>query len=84
MNPVGTVDCIDIEKSGVVWNAINKNTISRAKQLTLRKGEVPETIGLFRPAHMTSTIFLRRSLSERLSADGFTGLMFRELGKFRG
>jgi hypothetical protein len=84
LNPIGTVDCIDIEKSRVVWNAMNKTVISSVKQLTLSNGTVPEKVGILRPAYLTRTIFLRRSLSERLSQDGFTGLMFREFAKFRG
>jgi hypothetical protein len=84
LNPVGTVDCIDVEKSGIVWNAIDKDMISRAKQLTVKAGAVPKTISLFRPAKMISTIFLRRSIADQLIGDGFTGLVFKELGKYRG
>jgi len=84
LNPLGTVDCSDIDKSGVVWNAINATHISRVKQLVLKKDAVPAEAGIVRPTHLAEAILLRRSLSDRLSSDGFTGLFFREPAKFRG
>jgi hypothetical protein len=82
VNPVGSVDCIDVDKSGVVWNAIDKTRISRTTALSLKAGAVPETVGVFRPTHIVNLTLLRRSISERLAADGFTGLKFRELGRY--
>jgi hypothetical protein len=84
LNPLGAVDCIDIEKSGVVWSAINASHISRVKQLVLKNSAIPADVGMVRPAYLTETILLRRSVSDRLSNDGFTGLSFREPTKFRG
>lgn len=83
-NPLGAIDCIDTEKSGVVWNSINPESISRVKQLVLKKDAVPAQVGVFRPEHLTRKILLRRSLYEGLAVDGVTGLMFAELAKFRG
>jgi hypothetical protein len=84
VNPVGSVDCIDIEKSGVVWNAIDSTSISAFQQLALKEDAVPPAVAVFRPAYRTQTILARRSLADRLSADGFSGLFFREPADYRG
>jgi hypothetical protein len=84
LNPIGSVDCIDIEKSGAVWNAIDQTDISHFERLVLQNESVPAEVGMFRPTHRTRTILLRRSLAEKLSSNGFTGLHFLELAQFRG
>jgi hypothetical protein len=82
LNPVGCLDCIDVDKSGIVWNAIDSDRISRARHLTLRAEAVPSTSNLFRPAYMVGVTLLRRAVSDRLAADGFSGLKFSELGRY--
>jgi hypothetical protein len=84
VNPLGSVDCIDIEKSGVVWNAIDTSSISAFQQLALKEDAIPPAVAIFRPTHRTQTILARRSLAEQLSADGFTGLFFTEPAAFKG
>ena len=84
LNPVGSVNCIDIEKSGAVWNAIDKSDISHFQRLVLKDGEVPADVGMFRPAHRTRTILVRRSVADQLSSAGFTGLYFQEPATYRG
>ena len=84
LNPVGSLDCIDIEKSGVVWNAINNKVISAFAQLVLREDTIPPGVAVFRPTYRTMTILARRSLTDQLSVDGFSGLYFTEPAAFRG
>jgi len=84
LNPIGTIDCIDVKESGVVWNAINTSHISRVKKLVLRNEAVPTEVSVFRPTHLNRRILVRRSLAYRVSSDGFTGLSFQEPAKFRG
>jgi hypothetical protein len=84
LNPVGSVDCIDIKKSGVEWNSIDEDDISDVEQLVLKKGAVPAKVVVFRPKHLASTILVRRALADQLSSDGLTGLYFEELEDFSG
>jgi hypothetical protein len=84
LNPVGSVDCIDIEKSGVVWNAIDNKIISTFAQLVLKDEAIPPGAAVFRPTYRTRTILARRSLADQLSADGFSGLYFTEPAAFQG
>ena len=84
LNPVGSVDCIEIEKSGVVWNDLDASDIDRMKRLVLNEAAVPAEAGMFRAEHLLGTILVRRSLADQLSANGFTGLHFQEPARFRG
>lgn len=84
LNPIGWVNCIDIEKSGVVWNALDESDISRMKQLVLKDGAIPADADIFRPQHLLPTILVRRSLADQLTTNGFTGLYFRDPARFRG
>ena len=65
LNPVGSVECIDIKKSGVEWNAIDKEDISDVEKLVLRRGSVPANVNVFRPKHLAATILVRRSLANQ-------------------
>ena len=84
LNPVGSVDCIDIDKSRVKWNAIDNTVISSFEQLVLKEDAIPPGVAVFRPKHRTQTILASRSLADRLEADGFTGLYFMEPSQFQG
>jgi hypothetical protein len=84
LNPVGSVDCIDIEKSGVEWNDIDDTVISSFEQLVLKEDAVPPGVALFRPLHGTKTILVSRSLADRLETDGLTGLYFVEPDEYQG
>jgi hypothetical protein len=84
LNPVGSVDCIDLEKSGVTWNAIDETDISHFEQLVLKRKTVPAEVSVFRLKHQTGTILVRRSLAKQLSSDGFTGLHFLEPATYKG
>ena len=78
------MDCIDIKKSGVEWNSIDEEDISDVEKLVLKKGAVPARVNVFRPKFLTGTILVRRSLADKLSSNGFTGLNFEELEDFSG
>jgi hypothetical protein len=76
LNPLDILDCIDIEQSGVRWNAIRKDKISSCKRLILKEEEIAARYKIFRPKFWTRLILVRRALAEQLSAAGFAGLAF--------
>jgi len=84
MNPLDIVDCIDQEKSGVVWNAINPNMISSCEKFVLKEDAIPENIGVFRPKFMLTSILIRREIAAKLSAPEMTGVFFVEPSKYTG
>ena len=84
VNPLDVVDCIDADRSGIKWNALDENDISSCDRLVLRDDKVAPSISVFRPRFMLSAYLMRRSVAERLTGTGFTGLSFTEPEEYRG
>ena len=84
MNPLDVCDCIDLQKSQVTWNAIQKDMISRCKGLVLREDRVPVEYKIFRPKSWTNLLVVRSELTEVLTGAGLTGLSFRQPETFKG
>ncbi|MCC6418737.1 MAG: hypothetical protein IT429_10920 [Gemmataceae bacterium] len=84
MNPLTVCDCIDVDKSGVKWNAIAKDKISRCAGLVLRADQVPPDCRMFRPKFWTNLILVRTELADQLSAAGLLGLVFRKPQTYKG
>jgi hypothetical protein len=53
-------DCIDVNKSGVQWNPLDKNEIVLCKQLVIKPKVVPADILLFRPSSGAVECWRRR------------------------
>jgi hypothetical protein len=83
VNPLDVYDCIDIDKSGVTWNAITKNRIDYCKGLVLRDDQIPSEALIFRPRFWTNLVVVRNKLVERLAKAGFSGLIFQEPEKHK-
>lgn len=78
MNPLEVVDCIDIEKSGVRWNAIDSDLISSCDHIVLRRDAIPPTCKIFLPKFLPIKIFVHPGLIEKLVDAGFSGLYFTD------
>jgi hypothetical protein len=83
-NPIGLVDCIDLEASNVTYNQINPQLISACDRIVLRADAVPAELQLFRPRHLPMKVFVRAELADRLQQAGFIGLNFRDPADFNG
>lgn len=75
MNPLGIVECIDIDASGVSWSRTDSSLISHCDQLVIEAEAVPESKKIFRPKHWSRLILVRASLFTKLRSAGFTGLV---------
>lgn len=84
VNLVTTQDCVDIEKSGVVWNKINSNYITSFDNLVLDEERIDEDALLFRAKHISGLIFIRKDLARQIEEAGFTGIYFVELSEAKG
>jgi hypothetical protein len=84
LNPVDIVDCIDVEKSGVVWNSIDPSAISSCEKFVLKEDAIPEEAIMFRPKSFTDTILIRREIAKQLSSGELTSLSFLDLSNYRG
>jgi len=83
-NVVRHVDCVDQEATSFEWNALDDTAMVDVKNLTIDPERVPDDVLLFRLAHVTDVIGVRRDLAETLEAEGFTGLDFTDFADYRG
>ena len=74
MNPVGVIECINIESSQVKRNSIDM--ISSCKRLVLDEHAIPSDIQIFRPKHLSDMILIRKKLAIKILESEFTGLSF--------
>jgi hypothetical protein len=84
LHPLDMVECIDTEASGVEWNRISPDRISRCRTLVLREDAIPADFKIFRLAHWGSSIIVRQDLAESLQGAGLTGLSFRPTEGYTG
>lgn len=84
MNPIGVVECIDLEKSVVEWNLIDTNLIDGCEQVIFKEDFISEDCKIFRPKFWPYLIIIRNELAEKLVGAGFTGLYFRNPLEYTG
>ncbi len=84
MNPLDVIDCIDLEKAGVVWNAIDPSVISSVKEFVLKEDEIAKEQMIFRSKFIPKTIVVRRGIAAKLSASEMTCLSFVEPSIYTG
>jgi hypothetical protein len=84
VNPLDVCDCIDLDASGVKWNAIDPESLSGCKKLVLREGVIPPEYKLFRLGSWKNVIVIRRGLADRMLEAKLSGLMFIEPHEYTG
>jgi hypothetical protein len=77
-------DCIDVAKSGVQWNPLDKNEITLCKRLVIKADAIPATMMLFRPKHWGSRMLASESLAKKLTAAGLVGMRFLDPAQYTG
>ncbi|MEW5802447.1 MAG: DUF1629 domain-containing protein [bacterium] len=82
LNPFHLQDCIDKDKSELVWNEIDPELISNCFQLIVIPDRIDTSFLLFRPKYMPTVVMVRRDLAEEIAEKGFTGIDFVELDEF--
>jgi hypothetical protein len=82
VHPVAIVDCIDMERSKLVWNSMDPGIIANYEKLVLLPDRIDPALLLFRPKHSKSLVVIRGSLAEKLEAGGFTGLWLNDVDEF--
>jgi hypothetical protein len=84
LHPLDVCDCIDVEKSGVLWNQITSDLISGCSSLVLKDEAIPDEYKLFRLKYWGYNILVRRDLVDTLNTAGLTDLVFRETAGYTG
>jgi len=84
INPQDVCECIDIDRSGVKWNALDPDSISLCTSLVLREQVIPARWKIFRLHRWRKLVVIRRSLAEAMVAADFSGLQLREPAEYTG
>jgi hypothetical protein len=84
VHPLDVLDCINLEASGVEWNNITPDRISRCKGLVLKQDAIPGDFTIFRPKFWGKIILIRQDLVDMLQKADFTGLFFRPVDGYTG
>jgi hypothetical protein len=84
MNPLEVIDCIDVDRSGVRWSRIDPSLITSCRSLVLKPEAVPESTNLFRLKSLPMEIAVRKTLVDKLLAEPFMGLSFKDPVEFTG
>lgn len=79
-NLVGTVECIDVERSEFSRSSAFPDSIFILRRLILDRARVPENTPLFRLNQMPQTLIVRADLVEKFQTAGVTGFSLLELG----
>lgn len=82
LNPLGQVDCIDLEASDIDWNDIDRELICACFGLVLDERRLDPARLLFRPRYLPTVVLAREDLAGELEAAGFTGLRFTPIDEF--
>lgn len=77
VNPLTTLDCLDVGASDLTVNAIDQS-FSGCDALAFIDDRVPAGATLFRPSRFLTPIVCRENIAERVMARGFSGVRFVE------
>lgn len=76
LNPVGLVDCLDVERCQPEWSVFDDGRIDHLKFFALEPSRIDEPRVLFRPRYFTKVVLIREDLAARISEQGLTGVQF--------
>lgn len=82
VHPLGLVDAIDMTQSEYQPHRFVKGRIDKVKKLVIDPARVPPDRQLFKLKGFGVPVIVRRSLAERLSASGFSGLEWLDVAEF--
>jgi hypothetical protein len=79
-NLIGTVDCVDVERTVGRPDVLNPGEYSRIKNLFLLEDKIDPDLKLFRIASLPSVLVIREDLKNDLDSAGITGANFVAMG----
>jgi hypothetical protein len=84
LHSLNVVDCIDIDKSIVEWNPLDKTILMGCEGLVIDEFKISDEFMIFRPLHWGSKTMVLPELANELEAAGFTGFRFVEATGYIG
>lgn len=82
INPLRVIDCIDKEKTRILWNNIDPEKISACSDVVLHPEALDDSLLLFRPKHLEYYVMVHPDFAREIEGAGFTGLRFTDLDEF--
>jgi hypothetical protein len=77
VNPLGTVECVDRERSKFRNSAIRPDQVFRFYRLALDTAKIPSEAKLFRLKEQTDLIIVRQDLADDILIAGCDGMIFQ-------
>jgi hypothetical protein len=79
VNPIGTLDYIDLQASEIAWSKKRPGELLRVNQIVLDRKRAAAAPPLFRPSRDDGTYILNEALVEEIKQRGFTNMQFTPL-----
>jgi hypothetical protein len=79
LNQLNLQDCIDLEQSVFIRNAIDPDLFLVIKRLVVSEKKIEEGLAIFRMHHYPFVCLFHRSVAEKIQREACTGIEFREL-----
>jgi len=78
-NPLGTVECVDRERSQFRTSSIRPDQVFRFFRLAVDTAKIPPDARLFRLKEQTDLILVRQDLADEILRAGCNGMLFLEM-----
>lgn len=83
VHPIEPVACVDLQASVFGTSEIIADKLQDVQKLVLDPERLPNDRPLFKVQGLTRAVFVRRDLAQAITAEGFTGVGWTEVGAFR-
>lgn len=81
INVLGTVDCVDLDRTEGTPHAILEGQLGRITRLFLDEKRIPKELNLFRISSRPRVLIIRDDLKKAVEKEGITGVGYLELGE---
>lgn len=79
VNPLGAVDCVDLERSSVLWNDGPGSEVLEIRTFVIDRRRGRQAPQLFRPEHARSDYILRYELAVDIAAANLSNVVWTKL-----
>jgi hypothetical protein len=69
INPLGTVDCLDLDASQITWSKTNRDKVIRVDSIVLSREKLPENRSIFRVKQDPARYIISDRLADALRED---------------
>lgn len=83
VNPLNHPDCLNIDESECTWSHIIPTDIIGVKKLVIDENRIDPELSIIGIKYFYNPVLVKRELADAISREGFTGIRWVELEKFR-